>query len=242
MATTARDLIRGSLRLLGVLASGEQPSAAEAFDGLQALNAFLDSASNEKLTAYVIERLDVPLVPGKAVYTWGVPGGDIAHPRPFHLEGAVLRLVENAYEYPLDLVDQAMYQTVALKSQPSLYPSLVWYEPTYPLGTLHLWTVPEQANVLGLLPFVPLTRFSSLDAAVTFPQGYERWLRYALAVELAPEYGREVSPVVVATLAQAISAIKRVNSVVPTLGMDPAYSGRQAGTWDAYTGGYVWRR
>ena len=239
---TARDIIRGSLRLLGVLASGEQLSAAEAADGLEALNAFLDSASNEHLTAWVIERLDVPLVPGKAVYTWGVPGGDIAHPRPVHLEGAVLRLVENDYEYPLDLVDQAQYQAVALKTQPSLYPSLVWYEPTYPLGTLHLWTVPEQANTLGLLPFVPLTRLSSLDAVVTFPQGYEQWLRYGLAVILAPEYGKEPSATVVATLAQSVSAIKRTNTVVPTLGMDAAYSGRQAGVWDATTGSDVWRR
>ena len=239
---TARDLVRGSLRLLGVLASGEQPSAAEAFDGLQALNAFLDSASNEHLTAYVIERLDVPLVPGKSTYTWGVPGGDIAHPRPFQLEGAVLRLVENAYEYPLELVDQAQYQAVALKTQASLYPSLVWYEPTYPLGTLHLWTVPEQANVLAVFPWVPLTRFPSLDAPLEMPPGYERWLRYALAVELAPEFGRDVSPVVMATLAQAVAALKRTNTRVPVLGLDPASSGRQAGEWDARSGGYVWRR
>ena len=105
--TTARGLIRSALRLIGALASGEPVPAAEAFDGLEALNAYLDSASNERLTAYVIERLDVPLVPGKAVYTWGLPGGDIAHPRPFRLEGAVLRLVDQAYEYPLEVVDGA---------------------------------------------------------------------------------------------------------------------------------------
>lgn len=239
---TARGLIRSSLRLLGVLATGEQPAAQEAQDGLEALNAFLDSASLERLTAYTIERLDVPLVPGKRTYTWGVPGGDIATPRPLQVEGAVLRLVENDYEYPLELVDQATYQGVALKAESSLYPSLVWYEPTYPLGQLHLWTVPEQGNVLGVFPFVPLTRFSSLDAELNMPQGYEQWLRYGLAVILAPEYGKEPSATIVATLAQSISALKRNNTHVPTLGMDPAYSGRQAGVWDSHTGGYLWRR
>lgn len=239
---TARGLIRSSLRLLGVLATGEQPAAQEAQDGLEALNAFLDSASLERLTAYTIERLDVPLVPGKRTYTWGVPGGDIATPRPLQVEGAVLRLVENDYEYPLELVDQAGYQGVALKAEESLYPSLVWYEPTYPLGQLHLWTVPEQANVLAVFPWVPLTRFPSLDGELNMPPGYQRWLTYALACELAPEYGKEPTPTIVATLASAISAIKRVNSVVPTLGMDPAFSGRQAGGWDARSGGYLWRR
>lgn len=239
---TARDLIRGSLRLLGVLASGEQPSASEATDGLEALNAYLDSVSNERLTAYVIERLDVPLVPGKATYTWGLPGGDIAHPRPFRLDGAVLQLVEQDYEYPLEVVDQSHYQSIALKAQESLYPSLVWYEPTYPLGTLHLWTVPQQANILGLLPWVPLTRFASLDTVLVFPPGYERWLRHALAVELSHEFGRELSPMLLAILAEAKSAIKRVNTTVPTLGIDPAFTGRQSGQWWAISGDYVWRR
>ena len=116
------------------------------------------------------------------------------------------------------------------------------YEPTYPQGTLHVWTVPQQANTLGLMPWVPLTRLQSLDTEVTFPPGYERWLRHALAVEVAPEYGREPSLIVVANLAQSIAAIKRTNTTVPLLGLDPAYSGRAAGAWDARTGRYVGRR
>lgn len=39
--TTARDMIGAALRLLGVLAAGEEPAAAEAADGLDALNRML---------------------------------------------------------------------------------------------------------------------------------------------------------------------------------------------------------
>lgn len=241
---TARAIIRGAHRLIGTIASGENLAAADAQDGLDALNAYLDSASNERLTAYVIERLDVPLLAGKSTYTWGVPGGDIAHPRPFRLDGALLRLLEAPYptEYPLAVVEQVDYETVAQKTLPSLYPSLVWYEPTYPLGQLHVWTVPAQALTLGLLPWVPLPRFSTLDTAMILPPGYERWLRAGLAVELSMEYGVEPSQTLIAVLAESKSALKRVNTIVPTLGLDAALSSRQAGTWDATTGGYLWRR
>ena len=70
----------------------------------------------------------------------------------------MLRLVDQAYEYPLEVVEESQYQAIALKTLESLYPSLVCYEPTYPKGTLTVWTVPQQANGLGLLPWVPLTQ------------------------------------------------------------------------------------
>jgi hypothetical protein len=87
-----------------------------------------------------------------------------------------------------------------------------------------------------------LRRFASLDTELTFPPGYERALRFGLALDLAVEYGREASTALVGAFAQAFSAIKRTNTVVPTLGLDPALSGRQAGEWDASSGQYVWRR
>jgi len=43
MATTARDVINRSLRILGVLASGEAATASEANDALVALNSMIDS-------------------------------------------------------------------------------------------------------------------------------------------------------------------------------------------------------
>jgi hypothetical protein len=241
--TTARALIASTLRLLGVLASNEPPTAEEAFDGLQTLNQLVDSWSNERLTLYAIERLDVPLIVGQALYTWGVPGGMIAHPRPLQVEGVVLRLTDQPdMEWPLTAYSQAEYQALAQKGMTSLYPQLWQYTPTYPLGELRMWPVPQQAHTLGLFPWVPLTRFASLDTELTFPPGYERALRFGLALDLAPEYDREASTALVGAFAQAFSAIKRTNTVVPTLGMDPAMSGRQAGAWEASSGHYVWRR
>lgn len=240
--TTARALIRQSLLLLGVISSSDPLEAQEADDALQVLNQLLDSWSNERLTIYAVERLNVPLVAGQRVYTWGVPDGAIAHPRPLQVEGAVLSLTGQDLEWPLEPVDQVGYATIADKTMTTLYPSWFWYHPTYPLGQLSLWPVPTEGNVLGLFPWVALRRCASIDTVVTFPPGYERLLAYGLAADQAPMYGKEISQSIAAILAEAKSAVKRQNTRVPALGMDPAYSARQAGDWSAVTGDYLWRR
>jgi hypothetical protein len=53
---TAQALINKSLRLLGVLASGEAPTAAEAFDSLESLNALIDAYSANPM--YYFTNLD----------------------------------------------------------------------------------------------------------------------------------------------------------------------------------------
>ena len=50
--TTAGDQINRALRLLGVLAEGETPSAAVSQDGLTALNQMIDSWNTERLSVF----------------------------------------------------------------------------------------------------------------------------------------------------------------------------------------------
>ena len=53
MATyTAGDQINRALRLLGVLAEGETPSASESQDALMALNQMIDSWNTERLSVF----------------------------------------------------------------------------------------------------------------------------------------------------------------------------------------------
>ena len=86
MATyTAGDQINRALRLLGILAEGETPSAATSQDALIALNQMLDSWSTERLMAY--NTID-------QVFTWPVdeinrtlgPTGDFVGLRPVLLD------------------------------------------------------------------------------------------------------------------------------------------------------------
>jgi hypothetical protein len=49
---TAGDIINGSLRLLGVLAEGEVPSAETSQDALRAMNQMIDSWNTERLSVF----------------------------------------------------------------------------------------------------------------------------------------------------------------------------------------------
>ena len=55
--------------------------------------------------------------------------------------------------------------------------------------------------------FEPLT----LNSEVQLPAGFDRALRYALALELAPEYGRTLDALTVKAAGDSLAAIKRAN-------------------------------
>ncbi len=52
---TANDQINGALRVLGVLAEGETPSAATSQDALTALNQMIDSWNTERLSVFATQ-------------------------------------------------------------------------------------------------------------------------------------------------------------------------------------------
>jgi hypothetical protein len=68
---TAQDIIYKSLRLLGVLASGEAPTAAEAQDSLYSLNSMIDSFSANPQFYYYSQDEKFTLTSAQRVYAMG---------------------------------------------------------------------------------------------------------------------------------------------------------------------------
>ena len=56
---SAGDIINGALRLIGMLAEGETPSAETSADALFAMNQMIDSWNLEKLMIYNTDRKSV---------------------------------------------------------------------------------------------------------------------------------------------------------------------------------------
>src|SRR5271154_5020111 len=107
-AFTALDLIKSAMRVLNVLASGEEPSGAEAADGLGILNQMLDSWQIERLMIFTIQRVvnDINgnpfnLVSGQQVYKVGL-GGDFNIPRPPRIARIGIISLNNTQQ-PLEL-------------------------------------------------------------------------------------------------------------------------------------------
>lgn len=217
--TTARVVISGALRSLGVVAAEEPLTAVMATDALELLNALVESYSLERLVIYHLPATVVPLTPGVGSYTWGT-GGAIATERPVQIgPEAQLRDATSLHETPMAVIDQTRYGQLPQKGAQGM-PTAVYYAPSFPLGVLSVWAVPTHAWDLIVYPWRILPRFVDLDTPVLLPPGYERLLRTGLTVEAAPEYGREATGMQLAQLMEAKANVKRANVVVTEATLD----------------------
>jgi hypothetical protein len=207
-----RDLIAGSLRLIGAVAPGDTLDAQEATDGLAALNAMIESWSLDKLLVYAIVREAFSLTPGDGVYSMGA-SGDFNTPRPVRVEQALIRdeTVTPAIEIPISIRTMEEWSGITVKDVQSPYPTDLYPEGTNPLETLNLYPVPSAAHKLVLYSWKPLSQIATLDTVLTLPPGYDRALKFNLAIELAPEYAKPAPAEVVKIASDSMAALKRVN-------------------------------
>lgn len=231
---TARDLIKRSLLLIGVVGQGEDVEASEANDALSALNDMLDSWSADSRAVYEESRESFTLT-GASSYTIG-SGGDFDTTRPIRIESAFVRSGET--DYPLRLVDKKQYARISQKSLSSSYPNYLYYDADYPLGNIVLWPKPISGYTLHLYSLKPLSNIADLDTAISLPPGFSRAIRYNLACEVSPEYGIE-PPLKVQRIAdeskEIIDAANEMNDF-ELLTVDDALLREES--FDIYGGGY----
>lgn len=233
---TGRELVATSLRLLGVVASGETPAASEAVDGLSALNRMIDSWSTEELIIYATNReTPVAMTPNVSSVTVGT-GGTINISRPMWINYVKIQDANTGVEYPTKMLTQEEYAALLLKSVTSQYPLYVYDDGGFPLRTLQLYPVPSSANKIVLYTMRPLSQIATLDTSVSLPPGYDDALVYNLAVRLAPEYGKLVPDAVTMNAMETKGNIKRANHRTSVLRVDEAI--QASGGFNIFSGGY----
>jgi len=230
---TVRDLIKGSLRLIGATAQGETPTADESNDALNVLNDIIASWSNEKLLIFSELRETFSLVPSQQVYTIGV-GGDFNTSWPLQIPKAGV-IDTSGYEIPIEIMNQDQWAAVILKNLTALRPYSMYYDFSYPLGNISMYPIGTGNYSLVLYSWKAIDSFATLDTTVSMPPGYYKALRYNLAIELAPEYGREPSPSVVNNAMESKANIKRTNIVTQFLDCDDATLAKK-GSFNFFTG------
>jgi len=204
--TTALDLITGAGRLLGVVRKGEALDNDEATDGLSALNAILSAWGSETLMALARVRESFSLTSAGS-YTIGV-GQTFNTVNPIAISSAFIR--SGSIDYPpLEIISDEEYDSITMKDISGI-PNRLCYtnSPTTETGTIRLYPKPSASYELHLLiekPFSTLT----LSTDIFFPQrAGERAARYNLAIEMAPEFGVEPSPAVVAIARESKGLMK----------------------------------
>jgi len=216
----AIDLIKKAMIKIGALAVGETPSAAEAQDGLAALNDVLESWSLESLSVYGSMPETFTTVAGQAIYSLGA-GGDWATARPTIINGLYTNV--DGIDFPASEWSIGEYNSVGLKTQQQAIVQRWVYVNDAPLSKIILWPTPARAVPITIDAPRILTNVATIAVQLFLPPGYVRALQYAVGEELASEYGSIID---VSARARATKALlKRANRTARVSQLDPALMG-----------------
>jgi hypothetical protein len=208
---TAGDQINRALRLLGILAEGETPSASMSQDALMALNQMIDSWNTERLSTFVTQD---------QVYIWPAgfisrdlgPSGDFIGNRPILMDDATYYKAPNGVSYGIKFINQQQYNGIAVKNVTSTYPQVCWVNMGFPNITLTVYPKPTQDLEWHMISVQELDRPADLSTVMYYPPGYLRAFTYNLAMEFAPEFGVEPSPQVQRIAMTSKRDLKRINN------------------------------
>lgn len=220
---TARSIIYAAMRKLGVLAAGEVPQADEAADSLLALNAMLASWSTTKLLVPRITQVEATV--SGATYT--------LTSRPMRvLDSTVLN---GGQAYAVASLSRADWFAISNPSQ-SGRPSALWWDEAMAPLVVRFWPIPDKAYTVTLQRWDPLGSFASLETVMDLPAEYERAIIFNLAVELASEFGAQISADVASVANVSLNALVKYHAQeTPTMTTDLVGTiGRRYVDWRAF--------
>ena len=215
---TAGEQINRALRLLGVLAEGETPSAASAEDALTALNQMLDSWSVERLAVFCTQKQVFTWPAGQISRTLG-PTGDFVGTRPVQIDPATYYIAPSDVSYNIKLINQQQYNGIAVKTATSTFPQVMFVNMTFPDIEMVVYPRPTQDLEWHIVSVEELAQPADLATDLFFPPGYMRAFAYNLACEIAPEFGVEPSPQVQRIAMTSKRNLKRINNPDDVMGM-----------------------
>lgn len=233
------DIVTAALRELGVLAAGEVATADDAQAGLDALGRLQDQWAAERLQIYTVTRTTWTITASDGDYTVGA-GANVNVARPAHIDHVnfIDTSTDPDTEYPLVPLTEDGYAAIGQKALTSKFPSHWHYNPTFPNGVLNFWPVPTASTLQGAL-YAPaaIAKWTSLSTSVSLPPGYERMLVKNLAVELAPQFEREVGQALILQARESKAVVKGANRRLRDLSFDGgALIQGSGGAFDIYTG------
>lgn len=234
---SAGDQINRALRLLGVLAEGETPTAAMSEDALMALNQMIDSWNTEKLMIFNTQDQMYLWDAGFITRTLG-PSGDFVGNRPILLEDSTYyRDPGTNVSFGIKFINQQQYDGIAVKTVTSTYPQVMWINMEYPNITMTIYPKPTRQLEWHFISADELTQPALLATNLYFPPGYLRAFTYNLAMEIAPEYGVEPSPQVMRIAMTSKRNLKRINNPDDVMSMPYAIVATRQ-RFNVYAGNY----
>lgn len=165
--------------------------------------------------------------------------GDLPMPRPLHISHGFTRF--NQLDFTLKVTEtQSEYTSILYKAQPGPWPTVAWYNNTFPYGILNVYQSPGNNAELHLFTDTILNNLI-LNQVLSLPQGYARMLKWNLAKELCAEYGFPLSDAIKINAYESMKTVQALNAQPAQVSMyDRALvcGNRPDGGWILH-GGYM---
>lgn len=196
---TGSDIVTDAMYACGALGSADTLDADDAALALRRLNRMLDSWNNLRLSIFEEFKDTLPTVAGTQSYLSSLLAGAA---RPVRV--TAMYVTDGTIDYQLELLNAQQWANIPLKATRSR-PAQCWVEPSMPASTFYLYPVPDKVYTLNVVQYRPLPTTLTLATTLALPPGYEKALSDCLAVDIAPSFGRSVTP----DMARAASAAER---------------------------------
>lgn len=201
--TLQQGIVDPAFKLLGLIASGRTMATGEYADALDAVNALLDMSSAEEEMILQIAH-ETFAVTGAQSYTMG-PAATFNTARPIRIRAAAVIAPTGASQGVRVLTAEQFAAEVEDRTAVGAFADRLTCDYVAPISTLYLNPAPGLGQ-LELWSLKALTNFAAMTDAVTLAQGYLEYLKFNLAVNLAPAFaGAKLTDSVVAK-AQATKA------------------------------------
>lgn len=207
---TGQVIITAACRKIGI----PSPSAGTSAIGLESMNNMLSSWSAEGLMIPCTTTEGLTLVVGKASYTILPTTGDFSTIRPIRIINAYIR-DSSGEDHPVDVtMTKQEYDDISIKGADAR-PSRLYYDPQYTAGAgkIYFDTEPTVAETLYLVSEKPLLEIATLVTDVVLHDMYKEALVYNLAVRMADDIEKVVSPQIISTAITSKNTIENLNAV-----------------------------
>jgi hypothetical protein len=190
---TVRGFIEDSYQLISASSPTVPLQGNDLSKGIQFLNELLQNYAANGLMITVAQQVDFTVGIGKGIITFGepdfVPTPDVIVPgRLVNLENAWVNL--EGITYPL--IDESRHEFFSAYKYAPLQglPRFIIIQPNTNLTTVQIYPAPSQTYLLSVYGKFQLSTVTSNDSLTQLPSYYIRYLRFALARDLAFYKGR----------------------------------------------------
>jgi len=185
----------------------EDPDTDQINIGMQVLNSMLNEWSTRRSGIYTVTKETHTLTIGVGEYSIG-PTGDIVTSRPIRMLDAYID--NNDSDYKVAIIDREWWNRRAFKELTAI-PSELYYEPTFPDGTIRLYPEPSGTYILNIDTAKPLAQYTSITDDLNLPPEYENSLKFNVAIDWANELGVDPSNVVAARAAETYKNLRSLH-------------------------------